>query len=139
MAPHNLTFNKNAVKAHTSNRASVIESFSKILARNAVEEANQLKKMQSEADSASKEPLRKSQNVKNTEAILSIVNRNIPGKSVNGRVLVQPDKSLYQKLKDKELKSECIKKGIDLIKIMSKDAKDDLVRDFTDRQLLGNH
>ena len=45
VAPHNLTFNKNAVDANAQNRSNVIESIQTILTKHKFEEAKKKKNM----------------------------------------------------------------------------------------------
>ena len=70
-----------------------------------------------------------------TETFLELVNRNIPGKSLNGRPVLQPDASLYKKFKKRELLKASAKKG-DFTKALEKGEQQEIVKDFTNTVLL---
>ena len=70
-----------------------------------------------------------------TEAFLELVNRNIPGKSLNGRPVLQPDAGLYKKFKKRELIKASAKKG-DITKALEKGEQQEIVKDFTNTVLL---
>ena len=97
VAPHNLRFEKRVQKATNKIRDGVKDSIQYIMGKHDKAEAKRLYGLPPEIVKVKKG--KKPQEIERTEAFRDLVDKNIPGQSVNGRKMNQPSVSLYAKLK----------------------------------------
>ena len=151
VTPHNLSFNKRAIKAAGTNHDKVVGSIQSMIDKHEFKQAKRMRGMTEEM--AKKARAQKPANIIRTQRVLDELNRNSPGQQINGRRMTQPDTSLYQKMLKKQRDLERRNRGSRLsntsgdnqgggasskIKVMNFDdeEKNEIVRDFTHSILL---
>jgi len=95
--PHNLSFNKHAIKVTEQNHQRVIGDLHNILNKHEIAEARKLKGLSEEM--AAQKKRKKPVPILKTEALLSKINTNFAGQQINGRLVPQPDSGLYKRMR----------------------------------------